>query len=263
MKPLLYFTSILLAFVIASCKTSQLPQETKNEYLYKVHKTAKLDLPYRLMYPSKIQKKYPLLIFLHGSGERGTDNEKQLVHGSKWIQKNLADYPAIAIFPQCPTNDYWSNVTITTNAQGQRKFEFTEEAKATPAMTALMSLIEEMSQKPYIDPSRIYVMGLSMGGMATIELMWRMPGKFAAAAPICGGGTPSRSKAMAETKAIWLFHGDKDSVVPVDHSRALNKELSKFSKNVKYTEYPGLDHNSWDNVFAEPDFFKWMFAQKK
>ncbi len=256
----LYFIIIILISIfVSSCKTSKLPQEEKGAYLYKTYKAKNFDLPYRLIYPSANQKKYPMLIFLHGSGERGTDNESQLVHGSKWLQKNLDKYPAIAIFPQCPTNDFWSSVSITTNANGERKFSYTDAAEPTQSMAALMGLIKDLSDKPYIDKSKIYVMGLSMGGMATFELLWRMPGTFAAAAPICGGGVEGKAKEMAKTNAIWIFHGDKDSAVPVADSRTMNAAISKYSKNVKYTEYPGVDHNSWDNVFQEPDFFKWMF----
>lgn len=259
----LYSILVLTGLTFLSCKTSQLPLEDKGVFLYKKHHTAQLDLPYRLMYPVKSQKKYPLFVFLHGSGERGDDNEKQLVHGREWMQKNLGTHPAIAIVPQCPTNDFWANVTITTNAEGQRKFAFTDDAKATPAMMALISLIETLSTKPYIDPSRIYVMGLSMGGMASFELMWRLPGKIAAAAPICGGGAESKAKTMAMTKGIWIFHGDKDSVVPVGDSRRMNTAISKYNNKVKYTEYKGVEHSSWDNVFLEPDFFNWMFTQKQ
>jgi predicted peptidase len=259
---LVYSLLFLSVLGFLSCKTSQLPQEDKGVFLYKKHHTSALDLPYRLMYPAKSEKKYPLFVFLHGAGERGDDNEKQLVHGREWMRKNLTTYPAIALVPQCPTNDFWSNVTIITNAEGQRKFSFTDEAKATPAMTALISLIEDMSGKPFIDPSRIYIMGLSMGGMATFELMWRMPGKIAAAAPICGGGAESKANEMAKTTGIWIFHGANDSVVSVAESRKMNAAISKYKNNINYTEYNGVDHNSWDNVFQEPDFFKWMFAQK-
>jgi predicted peptidase len=259
MKVLLFFV-LVCSFFLFSCKSAKLPQEEKGKYLSKFHLTNEFNLPYRIIYPSVSSKKYPLLIFLHGSGERGTENEKQLVHGSEWIRKNLNDYPMIAIFPQCPTNDFWSNVTISTDASGNRKFSYTDTAPITPVMKALISLIEAQMKLPYVDQSRIYVMGLSMGGMATYELMWRMPGKFAAAVPICGGGATSQAKAMALTGNTWIFHGDQDEAVPVQSSRDMNAAITKYTKNIKYTEYPGVHHNSWDNVFLEPDFFKWMFS---
>lgn len=217
-------------------------------------------MPYRILYSEKVLKKYPLIIFFHGSGERGIENERQLMHGSEWLAKNINQMGGIVIFPQCATNDYWANVEITTDAEGRKYYTF-GQLPPTKAMKCAISLIDSMSMQPYVDNERIYLIGLSMGGMACFELMWRRPGIFAAAVPICGGGDTSMAPAIAETKAIWIFHGDKDESIPVAFSREMYRELIALSKNVKYTEYQGIGHDAWENVFKEAGFFEWMLRQ--
>ena len=251
-----------LIIFVASCKTnSMLRTELRGSYVTKTHYKNGLPLPYNILYPEKNKSKYPLLLFLHGAGERGNDNKKQLVHGSEWLSTNNVHHPAVVVFPQCPTNDFWAAVDVQTDGEGHRKFYFGDKAP-TPVMNQLLSLIDSMSALPYIDASRIYVMGLSMGGMATFELMWRRPGLFAAAAPICGGGNSQKSKSIAETPCIHVFHGAIDEVVIPDHSRQMVEAIKPYNKNILYTEYQNVNHNSWDNVFKEKKFFEWMFGCK-
>ncbi|MFM2393007.1 MAG: hypothetical protein RLZZ546_989 [Bacteroidota bacterium] len=231
----------------------------KNQYIKSYHHSKQGILPYQIIGGNKKMKQYPLIIFMHGAGERGADNEKQLVHGKNWMQENLNKFGGIAVFPQCPTNDFWSSVDIETTSTGSRIFQFNNK-EATPAMNMVLSLIDSLYKLPYIDQDRIYVMGLSMGGMASFELMWRRQGMFAAGAPICGGMTLSKAKEVAATPGIWIFHGSADEVVKPEFSREATKALLNFNKNVKYTEYDGVGHNSWDNVFKEKDFFKWLYS---
>src|SRR5215218_1629154 len=175
-------------------------------------------LPYRLLLPEGFDasKKYPLVLFLHGSGERGRDNEAQLTHGGQLFLNDTARkaFPAIVVFPQCPTESRWSNVQITTDSStGQRTFAFQEGGAPTRPMAMLENLLKELQHRYRIKRDQVYVMGLSMGGMGTFELARRRPELFAAAIPICGGANTATA---AQLKRIhwWVFHGGKDDVVP-------------------------------------------------
>ena len=224
------------------------------------------DLPYQVSFPENYDsnKQYPLILFLHGAGERGNDNEKQLTHGKDFLLNNTQkDFPAIVIAPQCSENSYWSNVKIHF-IDNKLTFKFGLSDTPTPAMDAVMMLLKDWLSSGKVNLSQVYVGGLSMGGMGTFELLWRMPNTFAGAFPICGGSDPGRVNQYAKNTAVWIFHGDSDNVVSVECSRMMYEALKKSGNetNVKYTEYKGVYHNSWDNVFKEKDFFKWLFEQK-
>lgn len=223
------------------------------------------EIPYRILYPAGFDpsKKYPLLLFLHGAGERGHDNQAQLVHGSSLFLEKQAQFPAIVVFPQCPKDRYWSSVKID-RSQPKYKFEYDyKSTKETPELSAVMDLLKDLARKHKIDRKRIYIMGLSMGGMGTFEAITRHPRVFAAAVPVCGGGDPSLVGKFAKKVPLWVFHGADDTVVNVDYSREMVKAIESAGGKVKYTEYPGVNHNSWDNAFAEPELLPWLFSQKK
>lgn len=219
-------------------------------------------LPYRLLLPQNfdLQKNYPLIIFLHGAGERGSDNEMQLVHGSSLFLRDSIrkNYPAIVVFPQCPSASYWSNVKFE-NKEGKRIFSFPEKGEPSVAMKMLMNLINEIDQKYHPDKNRYYVGGLSMGGMGTFELVRRNPKMFAAAIPICGGANTKTAKKMKRTH-WWIFHGSKDDVVPPELSKSMAVALQQKGANVKLTLYPEAYHNSWDAAFAEKELMPWLFS---
>jgi len=225
-------------------------------------------LPYRLLLPENYDaaKKYPLVIFLHGRGESGTDNEKQLVHGASLFLRDSIrqQYPAIVVFPQCPANSYWSNVQneISGSKNGKRDFYFVPGGEASVAMKGLMGLIDNLLLRYKVQEQQVYVMGLSMGGMGTFELVRRKPGLFAAAIPICGGANPSTASSLVNTK-WWIFHGGKDDVVLPSFSQKMADALKRAKATVKFTLYPDANHNSWDPCFAEPGLLAWLFAQKK
>lgn len=223
-----------------------------------------LSLPYRILYPEQYDPllQYPLIVFLHGAGERGSDNESQLIHGAAFLLRNRASYPAIVIAPQCPLDGYWANVTIK-QVKGKRTFVFGETDVPTPAMRLAMALVEQWVSSGEVDRQRVYVGGLSMGGMGTYEMLWRMPGVFAAAFPICGGGVPSKVGKDARHTAVWVFHGAKDKVVPVNCSRQMVAALRAAKAEVNYTEYPEANHNSWNSAFAEPQLMPWLFSHKR
>ncbi len=225
-------------------------------------------LPFRVLWPENYDstQNYPLVLFLHGRGESGTDNEKQLVHGAKMflldsIRKN---YPAIVVFPQCAENSYWSNVhTIASGSKaGARSFYFVADGPPSKAMQLLLGLTEHLLQNYPVDKERIYVMGLSMGGMGTFELVRRKPETFAAAIPICGGAHPATARVMRKT-AWWIFHGGKDNVVLPEYSITMVEALKKQRSKVLFTLYPEANHNSWDPAFAEPLLMSWLFSKKK
>lgn len=259
-----HFAFFLFCTILVSCSTyaPMIKEETKGEFLKKKFHSDGWSMPYRILYPKAKKRVYPLLVFMHGAGERGNDNERQLIHGKKWLEDNNLNYPAVVVLPQCPTNDYWSSVNQTTNADGERKFVFNDKP-ATAAMKATLAMIDSMLQLPYIDKDRLYVTGLSMGGMATWEILWRKPGLVAAAAPICGGAFVDKAPEIAKTGCIRIYHGAEDKVVIPQHSEVIYQALLKQGANVSYKVYPNVEHNSWLNVFQEPDFFEWMFSCRR
>lgn len=240
-----------------------------NGFVGGVHKSNnEVTLPIQTLYPNDFQstKKYPLVLFLHGAGERGSDNEKQLVHGSKLFldEKNREAFPAVVIFPQCPSEDYWSNVDIERNKEtNKRTFTFGSGGEETTAMQSVLSLLDSMINLPFIDTDRVYVGGLSMGGMGTFEMLSRRPNVFAAAITICGGGNPESVKNYATKVPLWIFHGAQDDVVPPTYSQQMADAIQASGGRAKLTIYPEANHNSWDPTFAEPELFSWLFSQSK
>ena len=218
-------------------------------------------LPYRLLLPKNFDndKKYPLIIFLHGAGERGNDNELQLVHGKDlFINMNKNNtFPSIVVFPQCSKNSYWANVSRINNS-----FSFLGDPTENKSLKLVEGMINELQSDFKINSNQIYVGGLSMGGMGTFELVYRNPDMFAAAFAICGGANPKIGEKISKTN--WrIYHGDKDFVVPVKLSIDMYNSIKSFNKNVYLKIYPNVNHNSWDNVFREPDLFKWLFSNSK
>jgi len=241
--------------------------QVNEKFQAKIFNATGTQLPYRILYPKNFDtaKQYPLVLFLHGAGERGSDNLKQLVHGAKLFAADsvMESYPAIVVFPQCPADSYWANIDERKQPDGSRTFDFPARSKPTPALRAVMQLVDSLVKLRYVDRSRIYVGGLSMGGMGTFELLARRPKMFAAAFPICGGGNPSNAKRYAKRVKIWVFHGDADNVVPLYHSQRMVDAIKQAKGDVRFTVYPGVGHNSWDNAFAEPELLPWLFSKSK
>ena len=222
-------------------------------------------LLYRMLLPENFDpaKKYPVLLFLHGSGERGNDNEAQLMHGGKMFLRTdvRRDFPAIIIFPQCPKDDFWANVKFGDGINADR-FGFQKGGKPGKAMKLLIGLLADLKSKNYTAKDQFYVGGLSMGGMGTFELLRRKPKIFAAAFAICGGDHVENVKKYKNTP-IWVFHGGKDTTVPLKKSEIVVNELKRLGGDVKFTIYPEAGHNSWDSAFAEPELLPWIFSHKK
>ncbi|MFM6937613.1 MAG: alpha/beta hydrolase-fold protein [Aquirufa sp.] len=219
-------------------------------------------LPYQILLPKDFKpgKKYPLLVVLHGAGERGTDNEAQMKYGKSVFLDSLnrINFPAIVIFPQCPKESYWSSVKINRSTV-PTTFIFDYSAPINWPLQAVIDLVKSIKH----DKKRTYIMGLSMGGMGTMEAVSRNPKMFAAASPICGGADLSYVPKYAKRVPLWVHHGDADIVVPVRHSRELVKAVQDQGVDIRYTEYPGVNHNSWDNAFKQPDLLSWIFSHRK
>lgn len=254
---------IILSFVCLSF--FQMAAQEMSLYEKKLFIAKKDTLPYRLLLPKNYDpnKSYPLILMLHGAGERGNDNDKQLVHGSKLFleEKNRDQFPAFVLFPQCPENSYWSNVSEKEVVEGKWTFSFINGGTPTKAMVLVQAMLKDFIKTHKVNENQIYVGGLSMGGMGTFEIVNRNPGLFAAAFPICGGANPETAANLKSTD-WWVFHGGSDSVVPVEHSQQMVTALNREGASVKFSYYPDVDHNSWDNAFAEPQLLPWLFSHK-
>lgn len=220
-------------------------------------------LLYRELQPQQIEQdeKYPLVLFLHGAGERGNDNIVQLTHGAMMFTNpvNREKYPCYAIFPQCPADLYWPTPKRPDGFSIGNPFSVNAEISQPLALTK--ELLDQVTDEYQIDKDRIYVIGLSMGGMGAFDLICRFPDYFAAAIPICGGINTERLNNFNSKTAFRVFHGDADSVVPVRFSREAYLKLKDEGINVEYIEFPGVNHGSWDPAFNQPDFMEWLFKQ--
>ncbi|HEX7816766.1 prolyl oligopeptidase family serine peptidase [Dyella sp.] len=208
-------------------------------------------------------KPWPVVLFLHGSGERGSDNQKQLTQGlPPWLRDHGADFPAVVVIPQAPEHTYWSG-------DSERM-----------AMQALRESVREF----HGDRHRLYLTGLSMGGFGAWQLAIDYPGVFAAAAIICGGIEPLKDDDEPPLQVeglpghgnpygwaadrvgrlpVWIFHGSADNVVPPEGSRRMHEALSKRGDEVRYTEFPGVNHGSWIPAYALPQLWPWMFSHRQ
>jgi len=222
-------------------------------------------LNYRILYPENFSasEKYPLMLFFHGAGERGEDNEKQLVHGGSLFLDSLnrKKFPAVVVFPQCPEDDYWSNADVDRSENGVN-FKFKNGGEPTKALALVINLLDSLKNQSIIDKNRVYVGGLSMGGMGTFEILYRKPNTFAAAIAICGGANPETVAAYAKTTPLWIFHGAMDDVVKPKYSLEMSEALLKAGAHPKMYLYDTENHNSWDRAFAEADFLPWLFDKK-
>lgn len=210
---------------------------------------------YQLAVPEKIEsgKTYPLILFMHGAGERGTDNQQQLKHGVKSILS--AAEPCFLIAPQCPKEVWWTPID-----EGRTKL--VAAGKSNPLLEGVIAMVADFSKTHAVDPDRFYVTGISMGGFATWDLLARIPEKIAAAVPICGGGDMSlvdRYKSIP----IWTFHGEADPIVPVTATRNIVAALGVAGGKPKTTYYPNVEHDSWTMTYDNPEVIRWLFQQRK
>lgn len=240
---------------LSSCKLSEegvaglrraLPEVriVRNPWEKHIHTNAKGEkLPYRLLLPQNHDpaKAYPLVVYLHGSGDRGTDNKGQLSSAGVFVDAvNRKKYPCYVVAPQCP---------------GDKVLRFWNE---TVGSGLVLGVMQEVEKNHRIDAGRIYLMGISDGGWGGWALLNMYPNKFAAAVPICGRGTPAQAPRFAAVP-IWVFHGENDHV---QWAREMVAALKNAGGAPKYTEYKNAGHNIWGRVFNERPLFEWLFAQK-
>lgn len=215
------------------------------------------NIPYRLFKPeTQPEKKYPLVVFLHGAGERGEDNENQLRHGLATMSSPefQAKEPVFLLAPQCPNGRKWSEVDWS-------KMESALPTEPSIPMAGVMKIVDSLVSTMPVDPDRIYITGLSMGGYGTWDAISRWADRFAAAVPVCGGGDEKQAARLTRIP-IWCFHGDQDKAVPVERSRNMIEAIKRAGGKPNYTEYPGVGHNSWDKAYADPALYEWLFAQR-
>ena len=245
---------ILFAFADYSC--AQPPKFSFNKYAGTKGDT----LRYRLLYPDyDTLRRYPLVIFLHGSGERGNDNDAQL----KWGVMNFATdqamvmHPALVVAPQCPDGQDWANIS-----ENEKTREITLKNSPTRPMELVIELIHNLVNTMPVDSNRIYITGLSMGGYGTWEAIERYPNLFAAAVPVCGGGDATRVAQIAHIPT-WIFHGSEDSGVNPQYATDMATALIKAGAHPGLTMYPGTGHFSWLAAYSDPLMLEWMFRQHK
>lgn len=186
------------------------------------------------------QNEHPLLLFLHGAGERGDGElDRVKIHGPTKLIAQGKKFPCVVVAPQCPSNRWWD-------------------------ATELSGLLDHIEANYKIDTNRIYVTGLSMGGYGTWALAMREPDRFAAIAPVCGGGNSRAIKYIDKiTAPIWAFHGAKDTVIPLEKMYEMQKALEEQGIEMRVTVYPEVGHNSWDNAYADDELFEWLFSHSR
>ena len=254
---------VILGIFFCNISLAQTRELFQYEHYYNQNDTLK----YRILYPKNFDSsnQYPVILFLHGAGERGNNNESQLVHGSKLFLDNYESeaFPAIIVAPQCPLEDYWSNVKRDYSKTGLEKFKFKRKGKPTQALKMVIDFMDEFTKNAFVKKDQIYVGGLSMGGMGTFDILkWRAD-MFAAVFPICGGGNPKSVKKYAKNVSFWIFHGGEDDVVHPYFSLRMLTALQKQKADVRFTYFEHDNHNSWDSTFAEPELFTWLFSKLK
>lgn len=241
--------SALAASAFAQTSPSPKPMQQAKKFERTVTNTLRSD--YLLFLPQgyepKGEKKWPLILFLHGSGERGTDVQKVGVHGPPKIVKNKPEFPFIVVSPQCPENQWWSQ-------------------------DVLLALLDNVIATYNVDTNRIYLTGLSMGGFGAWTLGVNHPERFAAIAPICGGGQvidvyvsqEGKSGDALKSLGVWAFHGAKDPVVNPEESERMVKALQSYGcKDVKLTVYPEAQHDSWTQTYDNPELYDWFLKHTR
>jgi predicted peptidase len=236
---------LIVALVISAVPL--LAQDVVDGFAARVHKGGSQSMPYRLFIPKGYDpaKRYPIVLWLHGSGGVGSDNRKQISQASTtgthtWTRpENQAKYPAFVLAPQCPSGKSWN---------------------APEVLDAVQEILAAVQREFSIDNRRLYVAGQSMGGYGTWAMIARRPGMFAAAVPLCGGGNVMDAPSIMKTP-VWAFHGAADRTVSVWESRKMIDAIRKAGGTPRYTEYPGVGHEVWIKTFKEPGLLDWVFAQ--
>lgn len=228
---------ILLTALFSTIMISSAFSQIEKQTAFKFEKQITINLPanYLLYLPmdyNESDKNFPLVLFLHGSGERGDDLEKVKIHGIPKLITQGKDFPFIVVSPQCPMDIYWNTKILS-------------------------ALLDEIESKYRVDTNKVYLTGLSMGGHGTWELAIKEPNRFAAIAPVCGWTDTSKACIISHIPT-WVFHGAKDNVVPVKAAEDMVAALKKCGSDVMLTIYPEANHNSWTETYNNEELYKWM-----
>lgn len=259
---------LLMILTLSLCATAVLTVQAEEETVdmaslfdaktFTSSKGTKLN--YRIYLPEdyNAQEEYPLILFLHGVGQRGSDNLSQLKLGIIEPFKNPESeiYNCIVVAPQCPTTDKWVNVKDWTFCDYD-----TTKIPESESLAAVVELLGDLQSTYSVDENRLYATGLSMGGYGTWDLLVRHPELFAAAMPLCGGADCSQAAKIKDIP-IWTFHGLKDSTVPYLGTEKMVEELEKLNGNCIYTPMPDGGHGIWTEVYAREDVIPWLLSHR-
>lgn len=234
--------AVILLCLTAAAKEDQMKQQKENRQTpHKLKQQVELSMDYLLYLPPDYDEKetWPLMIFLHGAGERGTDLSRVRVHGPAKLIDQGTDLPFIVVSPQCPPDRWW------------------------PGMESeVMALIDHIIKTCKVDQTRIYLTGLSMGGYGTWAIACSYPRRFAAILPICGGGRPWRAESLKDVP-VWAFHGAKDTIVPLSESQNMIEALKARGAEARLTIYPDAEHDCWTQTYANPEIYTWLLSHRK
>jgi predicted peptidase len=241
--------ALILSAWVSTMAAEDMAFKNQEEKTFKGRSTKKFELRYLLFLPQGYKedkkKEWPLMLFLHGAGERGSNLAKVTVHGPPKIVKQRPDFPFILVSPQCPDEGTWSR-------------------------ELLLALLDQVIKKHRVDKTRVYLTGLSMGGYGTWELGLWHPDRFAAIAPICGGGDilplllpPPGKEALLKKLPVWVFHGAKDNEVPLSESERMINTLKQIgNQTVKLTVYPEAGHDSWTETYNNQELYDWFLQHR-
>lgn len=258
MKKVLCLAGLL--FCIAGFSSAQITDFQAKTYADSIGNK----LHYRLLKPANYDstKSYPLVLFLHGAGERGNDNFSQL----KWGVYHFAEpemreqYPAFVVAPQVPKGESWAGIRLKQDSTSHNHPLRTEP---TRPMQLTMELLDKLQSRYSIDESRLYVTGLSMGGFGTFDIVERNPHKFAAEIPVSGGGDISRAYFLKDLP-IWVFHGAQDEIVSPKYSQSMVSAIQIAGGIPGFTLYPDKGHiGAWVEAYNDPNLYKWLFSQDR
>ncbi|MCK8495252.1 prolyl oligopeptidase family serine peptidase [Spirosoma sp. RP8] len=260
MRTCLLVTLALLLYVVETSIAQPTPVGPDHQqFVPRTYVKGGDTLRYRLLYPLdyNARKKYPLLIYLHGNGERGNDNQRPLLRVPAALTSDTGRqrYPCFMLVPQCPSQQVW--VDFPHFPKSLR----TSDQPTRPAQLTL-SLIDELIDQLAIDTDRVYITGYSSGGEGSLDLLTRRPTLFTAAIPVCSVADTARAKSIFAIP-VWLFHGSADSVNRAEYSRLMVAALRQHGGSPHYTEYSGAGHNIVRQTYAEGGLFEWLFSQKK
>ena len=253
----------LLLAISATGNANPTPQQEvqrADRFEARIYKTTRgPEIPFRLLVPWNYDRlqSWPLVIMLHGSGERGTDNKAQLKNDGSVLasDENREKFPSFVLVPQCPDKFSWSSIKFANGGIQVLPEE-------SPVEANLLKVIADIRKEFNIDSKRLYITGLSLGGFGTWDILSRYPDMFAAAAPVCGGGDPTKAVRFAKVP-IWAWHGEVDGTVNLEMSKKMIEALKAAGGDPKLTIVPNVGHDSWWTAYESPELWDWMFKQIK